>query len=78
MDRLYWIWVDWREINYIIAVLEKRNGKYHERKKYIYNYWNQLFDELGINQFIFHIIYIYIYIYCYNKYTLMLIIIFCL
>jgi len=22
---------------------------------YIYNYWNQLFDELGINQFIFHI-----------------------
>jgi len=24
-------------------------------KKNIYNYWNQLFDELGINQFIFHI-----------------------
>jgi len=24
-------------------------------EKNIYNYWNQLFDELGINQFIFHI-----------------------
>ena len=23
---------------------------------YIYTYWNQLLDELGINQFIFHII----------------------
>jgi len=43
-------------------------------EKNIYNYYNQLFDELCINQFIF-----FIYnIYCYNKYTLMLIIVSCL
>jgi len=47
------------KINYIIAVLEKRKENIMNEiiyiYIYIYNYWNQLFDELGINQFIFHI-----------------------
>jgi len=34
MDRLYWVWVDWREINYIIAILEKREVLWM-KKEYI-------------------------------------------
>jgi len=56
MDILYWVWVDWREINYIITVLKKMKVLWMKKKYiYIYNYWNQLFEKLGINQFIFHI-----------------------
>jgi len=58
MDRLYWVGVDWREINFIIDVLEKK-GKYYEWKKYIIiriNYLNNYGSiKRGINQFNFHI-----------------------
>jgi len=37
MDRLYWVWIDEMEINYIISVLEERKIKYYEWK-YIYIY----------------------------------------
>jgi len=35
--------------------LEKKGKESIMNEKNIYNYWNQLFDELGINQFSFHI-----------------------
>jgi len=41
MDRLYYSCFGRKE-----SIMNEKN---------IYNYWNQLFEELGINQFIFHI-----------------------
>jgi len=65
MDILYWVWVNWKEINYIIAVLKKKKVLWMKKIyivigiNYLKNYGS---IRRGINHFNFHI-YIYIYIY---------------